>query len=211
MNKAHKTSVPVQFVLFDLGRVLLDWEPDRLYQKLIPDEEAREHFLASICTMAWHNAHDNGVSFAQNAKPLIEKHPQYADLINAWGARWFEMFSGYIEGVPALIDALQAVNMPLYALSNMPSEPWEEMKIHFPYLNCFRDVIVSGDEKCTKPDPKIYQIALARMGHPASQSVLFIDDSPANIAAAQTLGFQTHLFTSAYSLEKALIKLNILG
>jgi len=211
MNKAHKSNVPVHFVLFDLGRVLLDWEPDRLYQKLIRNEEARKHFLASVCTMAWHNAHDSGASFAQNAKPLIEKYPQHTALINAWGTRWFEMFGGYIEGIPALIDALKAANMPLYALSNMPSEPWEEMKVHFPYLNRFRDVIVSGDEKCTKPGPKIYQVALARMGNPASQNVLFIDDSPANIAAAEALGFQTHLFTSAYSLEKTLIKLNILG
>lgn len=211
MNKTHVNGVSVQFVLFDLGRVLLDWEPDRLYKKLIPDEEARKHFLTSICTMEWHTRHDAGSSFAQNALPLIEKFPEHAALINAWGARWFEMFDGYIAGVPAIIDALHANNIPLYALSNMPSEPWEEMKVHFPYLKQFLDVIVSGDEKCVKPHADIYHIALARMGNPAPNSVLFIDDSPANIAAADALGLQTHLFKSAFDLKTALIKLNILG
>lgn len=211
MNMAHNYGVPVQIVLFDLGRVLLDWEPDRLYQKLIPDQAARLRFLQSVCTMEWHGRHDAGMSFAQNAGLLIQKFPEHADLIKAWGERWFEMFNGYIEGVPALIDRLERGNIPIYALSNMPSDPWPEMQKRFPYLARFRDTIVSGDEKCIKPDPEIYQIALARMGKPRPQSVLFIDDSPANITAADALGFQTHLFTSAQSLETALIKLELIG
>jgi len=146
MNTAHNYDVPVQIVLFDLGRVLLDWEPDRLYQKLIADKDARERFLATVCTMKWHNAHDAGASFADNAAPLIEKFPEHAPLIRAWGDRWFEMFDGYIDGVPALIDRLKAAGVRLFALSNMPSEPWEEMQTHFPYLQSFIDVIVSGDE-----------------------------------------------------------------
>jgi len=206
MNKAHKYGVPVEFVLFDLGRVLLDWEPDRLYQKLIPEREARARFLSTVCTMEWHARHDAGASFAENARPLIEKFPEHEALIHAWSAQWLGMFDGYIEGVPALIDRLEATNIPLYALSNMPSDPWEDMRTHFPYLQRFLDVIVSGDEKCIKPDPKIYQISLARMGNPAPETVFFIDDSAANIAAADALGFQTHLFTSARCLETALIK-----
>lgn len=211
MNKAQNCDVPVKIVLFDLGRVLLDWEPDRLYQKLIPDAQARAHFLSTVCTMEWHGKHDAGASFAQNAAALIQHHPEQADLINAWGTRWMEMFSGYIAGVPALIDRLEAAGHPLFALSNMPSDPWAEMKTHFPHLKTFQDVIVSGDENCIKPDPEIYQIAMRRMGHPAPGSVLFIDDSAANIAAADTIGWQTHLFTSANSLETALIRLNLIG
>ena len=211
MNKARNYDVPVKIVLFDLGRVLLDWEPDRLYQKLIPDARARKNFLTNICNMDWHSQHDAGVSFAENAAKLLQKYPDKASLIKAWGERWFEMFDGYIEGVPALIDRLEAQNIPLFALSNMPSEPWEEMKTHFPYLLRFQDVIVSGDEKCLKPDEKIYKIALNRLGHPSADSVLFIDDSPANIAAAEKLGMQTHLFTSSQGLETALIRLNLIG
>jgi len=211
MNTAHNYDVPVEIVLFDLGRVLLDWEPDRLYQKLIPDEKARERFLSTVCTMEWHNAHDAGASFADNARALIRKFPEHGPLIRAWGDRWFEMFNGYIEGVPALIDQLKTAKVPLFALSNMPSDPWEEMQTHFPYLKSFIDVIVSGDEKCVKPGPEIYKIALARMGNPPPETVLFIDDGPANIDAANAQGFQTHLFTSARSLETALIKRKLIG
>ena len=211
MNKAQNYDVPVKIVLFDLGRVFLDWEPDRLYQKLITDAQARASFLKNICNMEWHGKHDAGVSFSENAAQLIEKYPDKANLISAWGTRWFEMFDGYIEGVPALIDRLDAQNIPLYALSNMPSDPWEEMKTHFPYLLRFRDVIVSGHEKCIKPDEKIYKIALSRLGQPRPESVLFIDDSPANITAAKQIGMQTHLFTSSQGLETALIRLNLIS
>lgn len=211
MNMAHNYGVPVKIVLFDLGRVLLDWEPDRLYRKLIAHPEERQAFLSNICTMAWHTRHDAGTSFAENADELIAQYPDHTDLIRAWGMRWFEMFDGYIDGVPALIDQLLARNTPLFALSNMPGDPWEEMKKQFNYLTYFRDVIVSGHEKCVKPDPRIYRIALARMDNPEPNSVLFIDDSAKNIAAADALGFQTHHFTSAFSLEKALIKLKLIG
>jgi len=172
MNMAHNYGVPVQFVLFDLGRVLLDWEPDRLYQKLIPDQQARARFLSTVCTMEWHGRHDAGAGFAENAQPLIEKFPKHTHLIRAWGERWFEMFDGYIAGVPSLIDRLEAAKVPL---------------------------------------AEIYKIALARMGDPAPETVLFIDDSAPNIVAADALGFQTHLFTSAKGLETALIKRDLLG
>ncbi len=211
MNKAQDYDVPVKIVLFDLGRVLLDWEPERLYRKLIPDAEVRASFLKNICNMAWHANHDAGLSFAENAVQLIENYPDKASLIKAWGARWFEMFDGYIEGVPTLIDKLQERNVPLFALSNMPSDPWQDMKTHFPYLQCFQDVIVSGDEKCIKPDEKIYQIALNRLGQPRADTVLFIDDSQANITAAEKIGMQTHLFTSSQGLETALIRLNLIS
>ena len=156
MNKRHNYDVPAGIVLFDLGGVLLDWDPDRLYHRLIPDQIERAHFLTTICTMAWHTRHDAGAGFAENAAALIARHPEKADLIKAWGTRWFDMFNGYIEGVPALIDRLRAKDIPLYALSNMPGDPWEEMNTHFAYLTYFRDVIVSGHEKCVKPDPEIY-------------------------------------------------------
>lgn len=211
MNTAHKYGVPAQIVLFDLGRVLLDWDPDRLYQKLILDPVERHRFLSTICTMAWHTKHDAGTGFAENAQPLIEKYPDQRHFIEAWGERWLEMFDGYIEGVPALIHRLEAEGLPLFALTNMPSSTWEEMKTHFSHLQRFRDIIISGDEKCVKPDPKIYQIALTRMGSPAPETVLFIDDSRANIEAADTLGFQTHLFTSAQSLETDLMKRHLIG
>ncbi len=195
----------VQTVLFDLGRVVIDWNPDRLYQKLIADLSERRHFLTHICTMNWHVRHDAGMSFAENADLLTAQFPEHEDLIRAWGARWEEMFNGYISGTPELLDRLDAANIPLYALTNLPSEAWPPLQLMYPRMSLFRDVIVSGDEKCVKPDPTIFKIALSRMGNPSPETVFFTDDSPANIEAAAKLGFVTHLFEHANGLESALI------
>lgn len=195
----------VSIALFDLGRVVLDWEPSRLYDNIFDDTGARDHFLGSVCTMAWHTRHDAGVSFADNAAALIADHPEQESAIRAWGARWMEMFDGYIDGTPDLIERLHARNVPLYALTNMPSETWPLMQQHFgPVLDRFRHVVVSGDLGITKPDPAIYRHTLAEIGDPDPAAILFIDDSAANIAAADALGFATHHFTGAAGLEASL-------
>ena len=191
--------------LFDLGRVVLDWEPARLFSRLLPDAEERDRFLSDICSMEWHTRHDAGVSFADNALPLIAKFPEYETEIRAWGGRWMEMFDGYIDGTPALIERLEARNVPLYALSNMPSETWPMMLEHFPLLKRFRNTVVSGDIGLVKPDPAIFAHTLRMLGDPAPPDVFFIDDSEKNIIAANALGFRTHLFRSAEGLEAALV------
>jgi 2-haloacid dehalogenase len=191
--------------LFDLGRVVLDWEPARLYSRLLPDAEERERFLSEICTMAWHTRHDAGVSFADNAPPLIAQFPQYEAEIRAWGGCWMEMFDGYIDGTPDLIDRLEARAVPLYALSNMPSETWPLMLEHFPLVKRFRHTVVSGDIGLVKPDPAIFAHTLEKLGNPAPGEVFFIDDSEKNITAADALGFRTHHFRSAEGLEAALM------
>jgi hypothetical protein len=128
----------VSIVLFDLGRVVLDWEPSRLYDKIFDNTDARDHFLDSVCTMAWHMRHDAGVSFADNADALIADHPEHESEIRAWGRRWMEMFDGYIDGTPDLIERLHARYVPLYALTNMPTETWPLMQQHFgPLLDRF--------------------------------------------------------------------------
>tara|TARA_R110000764_G_scaffold98049_2_gene182295 strand:- start:53813 stop:54421 length:609 start_codon:yes stop_codon:yes gene_type:complete len=192
--------------LFDLGRVVLDWEPSRLYDKIFDDAEKRDYFLNSVCTMEWHTRHDAGASFADNADALIARHPEFEAEIRAWGTRWMEMFSGYIPGTAELIERLHAGGVPLYALSNMPSDPWAAMVDHFKTLQRFRHVVVSGDIRMVKPDPAIYRHALGAIGNPAPDTVLFIDDSLPNIAAADALGFHTHHFTGAAGLEAALIE-----
>ena len=195
----------VSIALFDLGRVVLDWEPSRLYDKIFDTTDARNRFLDSVCTMAWHMRHDAGVSFADNAAALIADHPEQESEIRAWGGRWMEMFDGYIDGTPDLIERLHARNVPLYALTNMPSETWPLMQQHFgPVLGRFRHVVVSGDLGMTKPDPAIYNHTLEAIGYPDPAAVLFIDDSEPNIAAADALGFATHHFTGAAGLEATL-------
>lgn len=194
-----------RIALFDLGRVVLDWEPARLFSRLLPDAEERDRFLSDICSMEWHTRHDAGVSFADNALPLIAQFPEYETEIRAWGGRWMEMFDGYIQGTPALIERLEARNVPLYALSNMPSETWPMMLEHFPLLTRFRHTVVSGDIGMVKPDPAIFAHTLKMLGDPAPSDVFFIDDSEKNILAADALGFRTHLFRSADGLEAALV------
>ncbi len=202
--------VPAEIALFDLGRVVLDWEPKRLYDKFFDDPAQRDWFLANVCTMDWHTRHDAGASFADNAAPLIARHPDYEAEILAWGGRWMEMFDGYIEGTPPLLKRLAAHNVPLCALSNMPAETWPWMQAHFPLLEIFRHTIVSGAVGLVKPDARIYTHTLEIMGNPAPEIVLFIDDSARNIEGARALGFQTHLFTGATGLEAALKETGLL-
>ncbi|WP_290488740.1 hypothetical protein [Hyphomonas sp. UBA3988] len=109
-----------EIALFDLGHVVLDWDPARLYAKIIDTPQERQMFLADICNMAWHTRHDAGASFAENAVDLIRQYPQYETEILAWGRRWMEMFDGYVEGTAELIRRLDARQVPLYALTNMP-------------------------------------------------------------------------------------------
>lgn len=194
-----------RIALFDLGGVILDWSPARLYSRMFSDAAECERFLATVCTMDWHNHHDAGVSFADNAAPLIARYPQYETQIRAWSGRWMEMFDGCIDGVERLVENLAGSGREMYGLSNMPAEAWPMVREAFPVLSRFRQVIVSGEVKRVKPDARIFHYTLAKMGGPSPDEVLFIDDAPKNIATADALGFRTHLFRGAAGLERALI------
>lgn len=198
-------------VLFDLGNVVLDWDPVRLYTELMGSRDKAQEFCRTVCTMEWHGEHDRGVPMAENAKALIEKHPDHAELIHAWRIDWLDMFDGYVDGVDTIMKALKAANVPLFALSNMPAEVWPEMLQEFPILKEFRDVVISAEEGIVKPNPEIYRIAMTRMGDPDPASVLFIDDKQENIDAARALGFQGHLFRDAQSLRTALDEAGLLA
>jgi 2-haloacid dehalogenase len=190
-----------RMALFDLGRVLIDWEPARLYDKIFDTPAARDRFLGEVCTMAWHTRHDAGVSFADNAADLIAKFPQFESEIGAWGGRWMEMFNGTIDGTARIVERLAARGVPIYALTNMPAETWPLMLTHFPVLERFERVIVSGEIGLVKPDPAIFKYALTIMGDPEPNDVFFIDDIARNIEVASALDFRTHLFRSAVRLE----------
>lgn len=199
-----------RFALFDLGNVVVDWEPARLYRQLM-DDDAADRFCAEVCTMEWHNLHDRGVPMADNAAALIAQHPDKADLIDAWSARWLDMFHGLIDGVPELIAALKARDIPVYALTNFPGEKWAETAEAFPTLKSFEDVVISSEVKMAKPDPEIYRLTLSRMGSPDPQDVFFTDDRDDNIAAARALGLRGHRFTDAHALEAALKSAGLLA
>ena len=199
-----------EIALFDLGHVVLDWDPARLYAKIIDTPQERETFLTDICNMTWHTRHDAGASFADNAADLIRQYPHYESEILAWGRRWMEMFDGYMDGTAELIERLEARQVPLYALSNMPAEPWQEMLDAFEILRRFRHVVVSGQVGLIKPGAAIYHHTLEKMGHPAPETVLFIDNSLPNVDAADALGFRTHHFKHAQGLEEALVREGLL-
>lgn len=199
-----------RIILFDLGNVVVDWDPVRLYRKVFDSEAEARRFCGEVCTMAWHVEHDRGRSFAEGARQLKAIHPEYAAEIDAWHGRWFEMFDGYVDGVPEIIDRLDVAGHPLYGLSNISHEIWPGMLENFPVIRRLRDVVVSGEERLIKPDPAIYEIALERMGNPDPGNVFFIDDSEKNIVAARDLGFGVHHFRSAAELEAALVSEGIL-
>ncbi|WP_018148723.1 HAD family hydrolase [Henriciella marina] len=197
-------------VLFDLGNVVIDWLPLRLYRKIFQTEAEAQAFCRDVCNMDWHVEHDRGRTFAEGARLLKQDFPHYSDEIDAWHERWFEMFDGYVTGVPALIARLEEAQLPLYALSNMSAEIWPETVERFPMLKLFRDVVVSGEEELIKPDPAIYALAHQRMGHPDKSTVFFIDDSLKNVEAAREFGFRAYHFTDAATLEAALLKEGLL-
>ncbi len=192
-------------ILWDLGNVLIDWSPRRVYRELLPDDGAVDHFLSTVCTMAWHSRHDAGVSFAENRAALTARHPEHAELIAAWDARWEDMFDGHVDGVLEIFEAIGQLGLPQAALTNLPAEKYPSLRATYPFLERMHDVIVSGEEKLIKPDPRIFEIARARIPAPAPQT-LFIDDRAENVAAAREAGFDGVVFTDAAGLREALAR-----
>ena len=192
-------------VVFDLGGVLIDWNPRHLYRKLFDDESAMEDFLARICTPAWNLGMDAGRPFAEGIAGLVARHPGQAPLIEAYHARWGEMVTGAIEGSVRHLEALTADGREVFALTNWSAETFRPTRARFPFLDLFAHILVSGDVGLVKPDPAIYRLLLARIGRPA-EACLFIDDSAANVAAAVGLGFDAIRFESPEQLGHALAR-----
>lgn len=199
-----------QIVLFDLGNVVVDWQPIILYRQYFNTEADAQAFCRDVCNMAWHVNHDRGVPMADNAAPLIAQYPEFETQIKAWRTRWLDMFVGYVAGTPQIMARLEEARVPLYGLSNIPDEVAQETFDAFPMTKILRDVVISGAEKVVKPHREIYDIALARMGNPDPATVFFIDDSLPNIEAAKALGFRTHHFKDAAGLETALVNEGLL-
>ncbi|MEM1148399.1 MAG: HAD family phosphatase [Pseudomonadota bacterium] len=199
-----------RIVLFDLGQVVVDWQPIRLYRQLFETEAEADMFVRDVCNMSWHLEHDRGVSMAENAALLIARYPEYETHIHAWRTRWLDMFEGYIPGMPLLMARLEEARVPLYGLSNIPAEVAEVTFDAFPMIKLLRDIVVSGAEKVVKPDPRIYKIALQRMGQPDPADVLFADDREINCQAAEALGMKAHHFTGADGFETRLVSEGLL-
>ena len=197
-------------VVFDLGGVLIDWNPRYLYRKLFAgDEPAMEQFLATICTQEWNERQDAGRSFAEATALLKAGHPDKSALIDAYFARWDEMIGGAIDGTVEVLAALHHRGVPLYALSNWSAETFPFGLRRFDFLNWFRDRVISGEVGLIKPDPRIYRLLLERNGLAASDAV-YIDDVARNVAAATALGLHGIHFTDPAALRRELEMLGLL-
>jgi 2-haloacid dehalogenase len=194
---------PKPAIIFDLGAVLIDWNPRYLYRKLFDDEVAMERFFTETDLLRWNARQDEGYPFAQAVRELSTQFPQYESYIRAFHERWEEMMPGAIEPTVEILAELHANEYDLHALSNWSAETYPIAAARFEFLHWFRTVVISGAVKLCKPDPRIFGLMLEQIGRPAGEC-LFIDDSHANYEAALQLGFQAIHFHAPEQLRAEL-------
>ena len=191
-------------VIFDVGKVLFEWDLRHLFAKLIDDADQLEWFVSNVVTPEWHFQHDAGRPLAEMVPERQAEFPDHAHLIDAYAGRFNETIPGPVPGSIELVERLDAAGVPLFAITNFGHEFWQGFRPTQPVFDRFRDVIVSGTERLMKPDPAIYALAIERFGiDPAG--ALFIDDNPANVAGAEAAGIAAHRFENATALEAELV------
>jgi 2-haloacid dehalogenase len=197
---------PSRVAVFDVGAVLIDWDPRHLYRRLFDDEAAMERFLAEVCTPEWNSRLDAGRPFAEAVEELADRYPDQADLIRAYRERWVEMLGGEIEGTASIVRELRAAGVPVYALSNWSAETYPLTRALYPFLDELDGIVISGEAGIGKPDPAIFRLFLERFGLEPGR-IVFIDDSPNNVAAARALGIDAIRFEDAGQTRRDLVRL----
>jgi 2-haloacid dehalogenase len=202
---------PVSAVVFDLGGVLIDWDPRYLYRPLFDgDEAAMEAFLTTVCTPEWNRRQDAGRPWSEAVASLIVEHPEQRYLIAAYWERWQDMLGEAIAPSVDVVAELRAGGVPLYALSNWSAETFPIARPRYPFLEWFDGIVISGEVRSAKPDRRIYEALLERHRLDPG-SVVFVDDVAANVAAAEELGMRGIRFTSAPDLRRELVSLGLLS
>ncbi len=196
-------------VVFDVGRVLFQWDLRHLFAKMIADPAELDWFLTHVVTPEWHFQHDAGRALADMVPELKTQFPAYADHIDAYPTRFNESIPGPVPGSLEIVEDLVARGVPLFAITNFGAEFWDGFRPTQPIFDHFRDIVVSGVEKMVKPDAAIYHLALARFGLNAGEAI-FIDDSLPNVIGAQENGFVGHHFQDAPTLRADLERLSLL-
>jgi 2-haloacid dehalogenase len=200
----------IDAVVFDLGGVLIDWNPRHLYRRLFgEDVHGMERFLAEVCTPAWNERQDAGRSWEEAIVELTASHPEHAEMISAYRERWVEMLAGPLTDTLAILEELRGTGIPLYAITNWSQHTFPHALELYPFLHWFEDIVVSGREGVIKPDPAIFRVLLARSGLQADRAV-FVDDSLKNVEAARRLGFHALHFSNAPGLRRELASLGLL-
>jgi 2-haloacid dehalogenase len=196
--------------VFDLGGVFIDWNPRYLYRKLLRgDEEAVERFLSTICTQSWNEQQDAGRTFAEGCAVLKAAHPHHSGLIDAWFPGYEQMLGGEIDGSVAILSELRANQTRLYALSNWSAETFPFAMRRYEFLRWFQGIVLSGEEKLLKPDPRLYQVLFEKYAVDPADAV-YVDDHLRNVEAARRLGMHGIHFTGAASLRRELAGLGLL-
>jgi 2-haloacid dehalogenase len=200
---------PPTSVVFDLGGVLIDWDPRHLYRQLFDDPDEMESFLAEVTTAEWNGHQDAGRPWADAIEILIAEHPERRELIEAFHRRWPEMLAGEIPGTVDVLADLRAAGVRLLALSNWSAEMFPVALERFDFLGWFEGIVISGEVGVNKPDRRIFEHLVQRFGI-EPEAAVFVDDSPANIDAATDLGFRAIRFTDATALRLVLVRLGLL-
>jgi 2-haloacid dehalogenase len=199
---------PIRHIVFDIGNVLIRWDPENLYRRLIPDERERRAFLATVCTSDWNLEQDRGRTWPEAEAVLIAEYPEHEELIRGWRRHWHEMVPGEVEGTADILDSLLATGHDVTALTNFETDTFNETRARFPHLTTFRGVTVSALVRLVKPDVAIYRRHVEDFGlDPAA--TLFFDDNPANIEGARAAGWQAELFTDAATIRADLARYGI--
>lgn len=192
-------------VVFDIGRVMVQWDLVHLYRDLITDDDQRAWFTANVVSPEWHAQHDAGRSLDLMVAERKAQYPEFGPLINVYATRFLDSIPGEVEGMVALLEELVAAGVPVYALTNFADTFWDEFAEEYPWTRRFREIVVSGKVKLAKPDPALYALAQERYGR-AAQELFFIDDTPENVAAARTAGWDAEVFTDAAGFRSQLIE-----
>lgn len=197
-------------IIFDLGGVLIDWNPRYLYRKIFKTEEEVSWFLENICTSSWNIEQDGGRSFTDATEILVRQYPEWEGPIRAYYGRFEESFNGAIEETVEILDHFKnKTDLRLYALTNWSAESWPYAMNTFPFLHWFEGVVVSGVEKTRKPFHDIYQIVFDRYNVEPTKAI-FIDDNLDNVLASRQLGVHGIHFKSPGELRKELQGLGML-
>jgi len=200
----------VRAVIWDIGNVLVRWDPRHLYEPHFDDKDELEYFLTHIVSPAWNLEQDRGRTFAEAVAMLSKEHPHYADLIELFDSQWINTLGGEIEGCVELVHELRGRGVPLFAITNFSAEKWRVFCAAYDFTRHLEDVVVSGEEGLLKPDPRIFKLALERFALAPEQAV-FIDDRAENVEAARAHGIVSHHFTDPAPLRRALAGYGLLG
>jgi 2-haloacid dehalogenase len=196
-------------VVFDVGKVLFEWDLRHLFAKLIADKAELEYFVTHVVTPEWHFQHDAGRPLAEMTAKRTALYPKYKNEIDAYRTRFNETIPGPVAGSLEIVHELAERAVPLFAITNFGAEFWEMFRPTQPIFDHFGDIVVSGVEKMVKPDPDIYALALRRFGLKPGEAI-FIDDNHDNVVSARANGFAAHHFTDAEKLRRELVALDLL-